>query len=428
MWKLKDIRQLTIDEILLFIYGFIGTMPIISIGGKTAWVYLTLLVVMWNIMILFTDKELKITYSQTATPLVVITIFTLISAFCCIMGDMPAVWINSQSNKIILEICYLLIFILYAGKDRIHLLKNYVKGVYYASIIHMLWAYAQLVVKTVSTSTLNEIVFVKLLHMASPDTSVEVAEHLPGLCWHSSNMAPLMVFGFAMSKSPVLKLGFIGISIACGSRTTTLGVFVCAAIQIARFIYKHRGKYNVPARLAQIGVIVIAMFLIAFSFTDAAKHYVTMLTGAFERFMGTFGGDQGSAGMHASYWTSVFDVINMSSIANVLIGYGIDCSGYVFSVLFGYYEGSQWVCEADTINLLWSYGFIGVSLRYFWYVFCIGRCRKADSRYLDFFIPLLLMGITYNVMYNWCLILMYSLFLLGNEKIKFKETIREDAA
>ena len=81
MWKLKDIRQLTIDEILLFIYGFIGTMPIISIGGKTAWVYLTLLVVMWNIMILFTDKELKITYSQTATPLVVITIFTLISAF-----------------------------------------------------------------------------------------------------------------------------------------------------------------------------------------------------------------------------------------------------------------------------------------------------------------------------------------------------------
>lgn len=428
MWKLKDIRQLTIDEILLFIYGFLGTMPIISIAGKTLWIYLTLLVVMWNVMVILADKDLKFTYSETATPLVIITIFTLLSAFSCIMGSLSEVWKSTQSNKIILEICYLLIFVMYANKDRVSLLKNYVKGVYYATIVHMLWACGQLVVKTVTNDTLNNIVFVKILHMAAPGTSVEVDEHLPGICWHSSNMAPLLVFGFAMTKSPILKLGFLGISIACGSRTATLGVMLCALIQFVRFIHKSGGNYKLPARITQIGVALGTVAIIAFCFSDMAKHYVTMLSGAFEKLINTFGGNEGSAGMHASYWTSIIDVMNMSSITNVLIGYGIDCSGYVFSKLFGYYEGSQWVCETDTINLLWSYGFIGVTLRYFWYIFSIGRCRRIDNRYLDFFIPLLLMGVTYNVMYNWCVMLMYCLFLLGSEGYKFTETIREEMA
>lgn len=428
MWKLKDIRQLTIDEILLFIYGFLGTMPIISIAGKTLWIYLTLLVVMWNVMVILADKELKFTYSETATPLVIITIFTLLSAFSCIMGNLSEVWKSTQSNKIILEICYLLIFVMYANKDRISLLKNYVKGVYYATIVHMLWACGQLVVKTVTNDTLNNIIFVKMLHMAADMSTVEEAHHLPGLCWHSSNMAPLLVFGFAMSKTPVLKIAFFGISIICGSRTATLGVILCALIQIIRLIYMNGGTYKLPAKIAQIGVAIFSVAFLGFCFSGLAQNYIEMLMGAFERFMATFDGNEGSAGMHSSYWTSILDVTNMSSILNVLLGYGIDCSGYVFSKLFGYYKGTQWVCETDTINFLWSYGIIGMSLRYLWYIVSIGRCRRIDNRYLDFFIPLLLMGVTYNVMYNWCIMLIYCLFLLGSDGNKFGETIREEMA
>lgn len=421
--KVRSPYKLIIEEVLLFLYGFLGTMPILEIGGTSVFIYLTMLVVLWNVLLLFAKKNWEFSLQPICFPLILITVFSVISAVGCLLGNLGDEWKSTQMNKIVLTVLYLMIFLFYAQPERRVYLKNYIRGVYYACVFQMFWAYAQLLIQKSGNLSLNQLVFHDLLKM---DVPLEEAwqNHLPGLCWHSSNMAPLLTFGFAMSKSPWLKLAFFVMSAICGSRTALIGVCLCAVIQWILYRKNFHGTVRVNGRTVKIAVIFAALACIAAGVSGIGAEFAGQLSAGCEKIMEMFQGTESSAGAHIKYWTSVPELIFSTDLVHVLIGYGIDCSGYTMAKLMGQYVGMQWVIECDYINVLWSNGLIGLILQFGWYFSQTARCGRTDKRYLTFLVPFFAMGVTYNVIYNWCMILLYCIFLLADSGTEFRDTIK----
>ena len=70
-----------------------------------------------------------------------------------------------------------------------------------------------------------------------------------------------------------------------------------------------------------------------------------------------------------------------------LFGYGPGCSGYAQSELMNFYpELDKWSIECDYVNQLWSYGYIGFAIYYYWYIKNTLSTFKLDTKYVAIFI------------------------------------------
>ena len=127
---------------------------------------------------------------------------------------------------------------------------------------------------------------------------------------------------------------------------------------------------------------------------------------------------EGSTNTHIFYLISVGTATKMNDFLSNLFGYGPRCSGYVFSKFFGYYtEIGKWVVECDYIDRLWSYGYLGFLVYYFWYFKNIWSCSKKNFKYTLLFLTLLLAGFMYNITFNWLALLILVIFLLNKNGI-----------
>lgn len=420
--KLEKPRNQSVDDIMLFVYGLISTMPIITIGGTTAYTYLMIFIVIYNFLFLLCYRDIVIEFNSLIRMYILISVFSVISAIVCITSNMQVYWKDMQFNKIILQICFLMLFVFYSQKDKINSLIYLVKGVYCASILQMIWGYGQLLFNSIEKINLNQLVFGEILKLKS-DYGFGDSNFITGLCWHSSNMAPLLSFGFVMSKNKLLKLLFWIIAVACGNRTAMIGVTFCAVIQLMLFIKNHTGAFKVQTVFFRIGIVGVFIGIIFFVFSGMGKQYMEQLSYSFEKILKALDGSDGSTQQHSMYYLKTGEVFGFAGIINILFGFGIGCSGYPFSSLFGYYKGVTWITESDYIDTLWSYGIVGFVLRYLWYIVGMVKCIKVDRNYIAFFIPLLFMGITYNVIYDWTMVLLAALFLLGEKGYSLKNII-----
>ncbi|MBR6897973.1 MAG: hypothetical protein IKN24_07360 [Lachnospiraceae bacterium] len=399
----------TTEDRLLFFFGLLGTMPILQIFGLTVFTWMTLVLIGYNLLF-----RLKIVQpSNKSTPYIIFTLLTLISAAVCITSDLPEMWKKIQLTSVVWRLCYLFLFLIYFCKARFDKTLFYIKGVYYASIIHSIWGCIQVLVYEATGQSVNRLIFFDMFH-------VEAAEYvqmrggsiaMTGFCWNAGNIAPLLVIGYAMSKSLLLKIFFLMISVLSGSRTAITGVVACFVLEV--FLYLLR-QYKDRIKLIHIvgffGALGFLMMVIL-----ANGNITQMIIARCQEILSTFSSSylntQSSSRLHARYWTSIPLITEWNKPVHNLFGYGLGASGYPFTQLFGQYTDGVWVVECDFINDLWSFGYVGFMTWYLWYAYNMIKGSKVNKRFFILFAGLLVEGASYNVTFNWCLIFLLFVFI-----------------
>lgn len=402
-----------IEHNLIFIYGLLGTMPIISIFGLTIFSWLTVAVVFF--FIIFRVKGNR-AIPKFINPYLIVVCLSVISAFLCLNSSMSSIWKNQQVKGLVWNFLYLIVLI-YFSKSRNDIARTFIRGVYISSIVHMVWGFLQFILYTAGGIKLNDVIFVNLLHM-SADSVTQIKDGsiaLSGLCWNAGNMAPLLILGFAMSTNIPLKATFALCTFLSGSRAAVLGLVTY--IIISYVLKPGKSKVSKRAWMAALGIAVVGVPILL------GTGRMTTITNAIQKTISYFSRDtltrQASAIIHLRYLTSVFDVARFAGPVKTLFGFGIGCSGYPFTVLYQQYntvDFGAWVVECDIINQLWSTGLIALIVRYVWYIKYARKAIMIDKKVFCFFIAFFVEGLVYNVTFNWSFIMLVCMFILIHNK------------
>lgn len=387
-----------LEKKLLFLFGFLGTMPIIQIGGFTIFTYLLFSLVLFKLLI-----TRKIRVRSVCVPYVLIVICSVCTVVSCMTSYIPEWWKNAQGTELLWDFFYLFLFLAYTGQQNASLIINYMRGVFVAAVFQMAWGYFQFVSYYIAHIDINNIIFVKLLNMV-PNASQIMEENLKisGMCWNSGNFAPLMLLGYCLSERMGMKLLFAGMCCMSGSRTLFLGFVAVAVCEFIRTIYNDFFRSRVKIRRK---MLFFAVAILAVIFVGAHNQIVVgKVLGVRDSLSSNVLDSQSSARLHARYWTSIPHITKNNSLEKNLLGFGLKSSGYSQVLYYGQYADSKyaWVVECDFINNLWSRGYLGFILLYSWLFYHFVKGARMNYRYGLFFLGLLVEGVTYNVMFNWC--------------------------
>ncbi len=404
----------------LLLFGILAPMPIISLFSITMYVWCIMLLGM--IALVEWVNQGGVEFDKQCDRAFAAVIATWMISYLICTVRMPIKW-RSGIGKSFVQLCFLIIvYIFFSQRKKVQELIYYVKGVYISSIIQMVWGYAQILFDAIGQD-LNTIVFRDTLHMVEEFATQYQFGRLKvsGLCWNAGNFAPLITFGYIYTKSIYLKAAFFLLGFLSGSRTLMLGLFVSAVIELTvsvvtgefkTAITKKKTK-NEKAFLA-VAITAIAIFFVTNMDTILRKVMeVADLLDIMNRVK-----TEGSANTHLYYLTSIPAITMKNDLPSNLFGYGPGCSGYPQSVLMNFYpELDKWSIECDYVNQLWSYGYIGFAIYYYWYIKNALSTFKLDTKYVVLFITFLFEGLLYNITFNWVQFLLISIFIMSKKKI-----------
>lgn len=397
----------------LLLFGILAPMPIISFFSITMYVWGVMILGMIALIEWVNQGRMKLD-RQFDRAFAAVILTWLISYLICAIR-MPAKWTNGLGTGF-MQTCFLIVvYIFFSQRKKVQYLAYYIKGVYISSIIQMIWGYAQILCDAIGID-LNTIVFRDTLHMVKEiATQYQFGQlKVSGLCWNAGNFAPLITFGFIYTKNCYLKLAFFLLGFLSGSRTLMMGLLVCVAVELittGKFKPTLSKKKVVFLGVAITGVVIAFVTNIDTILKKAVE--ITDLLDIINRVK-----TEGSASTHLYYLTSVPAITMKNDFISNLFGYGPGCSGYAQSELMNFYaDSNKWSIECDYVNQLWSYGYVGFVVYYYWYLKGVVKTIKLDKKYVVLFTVFLFEGLLYNITFNWVLFLIISAFLLAKSKI-----------
>ena len=204
-------------------------------------------------------------------------------------------------------------------------------------------------------------------------------------------------------------LGFLS-----GSRTLMMGLLVCVAVELIT-----TGKFKPTLskkKVVFLGVVITGVVIAFVTNMDSILKKVVEIADLLD--IKNRVRTEGSANTHLYYLTSIPAITMKNDFISNLFGYGPGCSGYAQSELMNFYADSdKWSIECDYVNQLWSYGYVGFIVYYYWYLKNLVKTIKLDKKYIVLFIVFLFEGLLYNITFNWVLFLIISVFLLAKSKV-----------
>lgn len=397
----------------LFLFGILAPMPIISFFSITMYVWWIMLLGIIALAEWASQGGPK--FSKHFDRAFIAVVATWLISYSICATRMPAKWTSGIGTGFV-QTCFLvIIYIFFSQKEKVQYLASYIRGVYISSIIQMIWGYAQILFDAAGRD-LNSIIFKDIFHMMGDYATQYQFGRLKvsGLCWNAGNLAPLITFGYIFTKNSYLKVAFFLLGFLSGSRTLMLGLLVATFIEI---IITDKFKTSVSKKSVFFGGIAFIIGAIALATNLDAISYKAMeianLLDIKDRVK-----TEGSANTHFYYLTSVPAITMKNDLISNLFGYGPGCSGYAQSELMKFYATSdKWSIECDYVNQLWSYGYLGFIVYYYWYFKNIVKTIRIDKRYAVLFVSFLFEGLLYNITFNWVLFLIMAFFLLGRYKI-----------
>lgn len=330
------------------------------------------------------------TYKRTAINLAIMAL-PLYFAICCIIKLM-----KDKSYKTIIKI-----------------IVNAIKMVV---LVELVWIFIQLLLYRLFGVDINQLIFVDLLHLVENASFIRSWIWYPsGLSWHSAVLAPLFVMGILFFDNPVIRILIVIESCVCGNRTTLLGVMCCLLLLLLKTMHMRKIKIE-KEKIRLIIVILIAVAAIL------------IVTGIGPKFLiKIFGnGKDASTLAHFGYYSDYFTIIKESSLYQIIFGYGVGCSGYTITSLYGRYaDGGTWAIESDFINILVSRGIIGF-ITYYWFLIRIMiKGFKIDYRYAIFIITVLFQGFGYNIQFDYLLLIEILMYILIENRVNFFDVVDE---
>lgn len=397
----------------LLLFGILAPMPIISLFSITMYVWCIMILGMIALVGWVNQGRVKLDKRYDRAFVTVIATWLISYLICAIR--MPAKWTSGIVTSFV-QLCFLIIvYIFFSQKEKVQYLAYYVKGVYISSIVQMVWGYTQIVFDAIGQD-LNTIVFRDVFHMMGEYATQYQFGRLKvsGLCWNAGNFAPLITFGYIYTKNSYLKVAFFVLGFLSRSRTLMMGLLVSTAIELiaTRKIKTAVSKKKIVFLAVAVTVIVIVFVTNIDSILKKVMEIADLLD--IKNRVRT----EGSANTHLYYLTSIPAITMKNDLLSNLFGYGPGCSGYPQSVLMNFYpELDKWSIECDYVNQLWSYGYIGFAIYYYWYIKNALSTFKLDKKYVTLFITFLFEGIMYNITFNWVQFLLISIFVMSKEKI-----------
>lgn len=398
---------------LFLLFGILAPMPILNVFSITMYVWGILILGIIALSECIRKSSVKICFKNDNAFMFVICTW-IISYLICFFR-MPVKWTKGLLTSFV-QLCFLVIvYVFFSQKSKIDCFIYYVKGVYISSVVQMVWGFAQIFFEKIGKN-LNDLIFRETFHMIKEyATQYQFGKlKVSGLCWNAGNLAPLLTFGYIYTHNTFVKISIFVLGFLSGSRTLMIGLIIATVIQV---IISLNPKIKISRKkvlLLLIGIAIVSVIIVINinALMEKSMEIIQLLD--IKNRVKT----EGSASTHLYYWTSIPEITHKNNLISNLFGYGPGCSGYPQSHLMNFYATSdKWSIECDYVNQLWSYGYIGFVIYYYWYLKNVLKMIKIDKRYLILFATFLFEGVLYNITFNWVLFLILSIFTLQKSGI-----------
>lgn len=416
MNQYNDSKKINIDiEILLFLMIFISPIVVLQIGRKELFLWLQIIFVC-----LLTIRKFSLVNSKI---LLFIFLEPFISAFFAVTSTMPEKYKSTAINLAIMSIPLYLVISYLSGliKAGYEILDIIIRAFKLAIIIEIVWIPLQLVFYRLIGIDINKIIFVDTLHMVSNASFVRSWVWYPsGLSWHSAVLAPLFAFGILIWDNSLIRIIILAESFICGNNTTLIGVVCVFMFLCLRSFY--RKHIIVTDQIIVLIVLVVAACAIVVLSSGIREKFSDVVVKLLGRFFSAE--KDASTVAHFGYYSDCFKILKNCSISQLIFGYGVGCSGYTITELYGRYaDGGTWAIESDFVNILVSRGLVGFIAYYGFLIYIMIRGRKIDSRYFILMGVILIQGFGYNIQFDYILLLEAILFITIDNDINFFESV-----
>lgn len=336
-----------------------------------------------------------------------------VSSALCFISDIPDSY--KQSNTLA-AVTLLAIYLVYSsiGSSGLSCTSDFVNGAIIGFRIQVVWIILQTIFWSVLSIDLNDLLFNQIFGMVDQASQFKGSRYIPtGLCWNAGGMVAILIFGILFDENRLWKLGGVLGCVLTQSSTAVIGV-ICIVLYwvYANFIKYHPLRFKrATIFFACVSIAFFLTFLILLpGFIEAIQYYLGYFFERITQLLFESEGIDSSASAHLSYYQNLPLVFSEMTAVQRLFGFGLDCSGYIYSLVIGQYASvASWAVEADPINLILSTGIVGTIATYCWIFSMVVKCRNWSGRASVLVVTIIIMGIFYNlifVTYCWLVLLL----------------------
>lgn len=414
-----NIRKLNISGCILGLMFFFSSLLVFQIPFHSMTYFIVLEVIfcgymfLWKKSLYFSDMLLTLFMFEIVCSAFLSFFYSTIplsyrkTALYMTALILPSYFVVMYLNQLITE-----------KPDCVYVLKWAIKAMCVAQIG---WSLIQFVCYRVGID-LNKVVFEDLLHMLENASSGKIAPS--GFAWHPAILAPVVVLTFYLFDNIWIKMAAVFVALTCKNATALLGVMLCIAIEVF-YIVKSR-KIKINKFLFKI-LLVLGMIAIAGGIKlGIFQQIFDKILFIFQRIAGTVQDD--SAMGHKRYFTALPRVWGVSSVSQILFGYGTGCSGYAIDRIFQQFTLlglGNWAVESDIMNILYSWGIFGFVLYYSMLLYIMLKGGSINRKYTCACLIITLQGITYNIQYEGMMLIMMTLYICVKRKIDIFEATKD---
>lgn len=420
-------KFISYSSVVLFFTGLLSSMMIINF--HYVYIYRIMAFIIVVSFALITTK-IYILNDKSFNIMVILLCLTTILA---VESSMDNVW---RKNSIIYTFWFWVICIAYSYLQKISNARNlmgYIKGFKIACIIQIIWSFAQIIFFNTMGLDINDKIFNQLLGMVTQSSTYRDGIVVSsGLCWHPANLIPILIISYCFFDKWYMKVILLVVGILSKNSTSILSLVLCFSAEeviVFRNYFKSKkiilSKNKIFAILSAFMLIVIMLLVKKNSFTYVFSSINQLITRIMYAVAGV-GGDT-STSAHVRYYTALPEVWKNSSIFQILFGYGAECSGYPYSVLFHQYTSiGAWVTESDYINFIVGRGIIWTIIFYAWLISIAIKGSKLNKKYLICILTFMVVGITYNIQFEWVIVFEVILAISVRKGIDFWNVNRRE--
>jgi len=315
------------------------------------------------------------------------------------------VWINNSiflTGKFLVFILGMLL--LFNNEELVKYRRWFFKGLFYSAIAQLIWGILQLIFWYEFSNNINQTVFGDFLGIGGADINWDanimggVICRMSGFSWEPANFALIMLVGWILSSSVQAKAMFILALIFSTSKTGFLCLLLLFIIMSIRKIKS--ANYFIDTLFSWKGIFYTGLLIFVFSvsiiiFQDIFLTFIDTFSDMWNNLLisiMTDGND--SANVHKTYYTELFKVWDLSSLMNIIFGYGTFSAGYPYALnnIIPYDIVSTWNPESDFITLFVGNGIFG-GLLYYGLLIDVYRKTSLNGKYMVMVIAMA--GITY---------------------------------
>lgn len=367
--SIKYDEKFHMEPKIFFFLGFIMSfMSILIPINNTNISFLNIAIVILYLY-LFLTKKINFGIDKKNV-LFVIFCLTCIIASISSSYFLPELWSKSSWRSTLKYIIIFMPFVLYLDRDLIKSNRKYFfKGLYYATIVHLLWEILEIILFSTFNFHINQYIFGEILGIDIGRNWLFWSDgrmRPTGLSWEPANLSFVLNIGYCLTNNFLIKIIFV-LGILLSTSRTGIGVlFVLVCIEMIMTILKRKNSYKIHISLKKLllGSIIFIGIIIIMLQND---YIMSNITGTINAFINIK--SQPSANRHFEYYLRLFELFQYLNIFQILFGLGVTCAGFGYARYLHIYGTSYvWTPETDYLSILIGNGFIGFVLYYGWII------------------------------------------------------------